>query len=101
MGFYRDVLQLPIHFSTDWFIEFFLTKTSRLSIADERRASVKSSGGRGITVALEVGQIEAARERMQATGQAPTEIRDHPWGARVFYVFDPEGHRIEFWQSKE
>ena len=21
------------------------------------------------------------------------------WNARVFYLFDPEGHRIEIWQS--
>ncbi|MFW5901841.1 MAG: VOC family protein, partial [Thermodesulfobacteriota bacterium] len=86
--FYRDLLQLPLLFSSDWFVEFALTETSRLSIADERRASVKSCGGRGITVALEVDRIEAARERMQAMGAAPTEIRDHPWGARVLYVFD-------------
>jgi lactoylglutathione lyase len=30
----------------------------------------------------------------------PTETGVHAWGARVFYVFDPEGHRIEVWQPE-
>ena len=41
--FYRDRLKLPVHFSADWFVEFELTTVSRLSIADEKRATI--SGG--------------------------------------------------------
>ena len=32
-------------------------------------------------------------------GLEPTRIQEHPWDARVFHLFDPEGHRIEIWQS--
>lgn len=56
--FYRDQLNLSITFSTDWFVEFRLNQDSRLSIADEQRSSIKSSEGKGITLAFEVHDIE-------------------------------------------
>ena len=99
VGFYRDQLKLPIIFVSDWFLEFRLNAMSRLSIADEKRSSIKSCGGKGVTVSLEVDDIEAVREYAERVGMKPTELRKHPWNARVFYIFDPEGHRIEIWQS--
>jgi hypothetical protein len=33
-------------------------------------------------------------------GLEPTAIENHPWNARVFYLFDPERHRIEVWQRR-
>ncbi len=99
VDFYRNRLDLPVNFASDWFVEFSLTATSRLSIADERRASVKSAGGQGITLALEVKDIRAAHRWAESTGLAPTPLRRHPWNAEVFYLSDPEGHRIEFWQA--
>lgn len=98
--FYRDQLQLPVTFATDWFVEFQLNTASRLSIADEKRATVKSCGGRGVTLALEVEGIAALRESALKSGLTPTALRSHPWGAWVFYLFDPEGHRLEFWQAR-
>ena len=97
--FYRDGLQLPVLFSIDWFIEFGLTETSRLSIANEKHASIKSCGNAGITLALQVQDIDAARVFALNMGLKPTEVKTHPWSARVFYLLDPEGRRIEMWQS--
>ena len=96
--FYKEVLNLPVLFSTDWFVEFYLTTNSRLSIADEKRASVKSNRGKGITLSLEVEHIDVIWNQMKKEKLQPTAIIDHPWNARLFYVFDPEGHRIEIWQ---
>jgi len=96
--FYRDQLKLPVIFATDWFMEFSLNTMSRLSIANEKRSSIKSCGGKGVTLTLEVDDIEAAREHAEKIGMKPTQLRKHPWDARVFYIFDPEGHRIEIWQ---
>lgn len=98
VGFYRDGLGLPILFSTDWFMEFRLSADSRLSVANETCASIKSSGGAGITLSLEVDDIDTAWKLMTHRGLEPTAICDHPWQARVFHLFDPEGHRIEIWQ---
>ncbi|MFP4572821.1 MAG: VOC family protein [Desulfobacterales bacterium] len=100
VSFYRDVLGLRINFSNDWFTEFLATDTSRISIADENRASVKSCGGGGITLALEADDIEASHRATKEAGAVPSHIKEHPWGARVFYVYDPEGHRVEIWQAK-
>jgi len=97
--FYRNHLNLPVNFSTDWFVEFCLSATSRLSIADEKRASIKSCCGKGITLALEVENIDKAWENIDKAGLNPTRIRKHTWNARVFYLFDPERHRIEIWES--
>jgi uncharacterized glyoxalase superfamily protein PhnB len=82
--FYRDGLRLPV-----------------LSVADETRASVKSSGGTGVTISLQAEDIGAAWEHAREAGRGPTAIKDHPWQARVFHLFDPEGHRIEIWQRAE
>lgn len=97
--FYKDLLQLPVTFSSDWFVEFSLNPASRVSIADEKRASIKSCRGKGITLALEIEGIETVWEDMEKVGLKPTEIRQHPWNARTFYLFDPEGHRIEIWEK--
>lgn len=97
--FYKDQLHLPINFSTDWFVEFQLTQISRLSVADEKRCSVKSCGGKGITLAFEVDDIKTTWQYIEEKGLKPTLIKKHPWDAEVFYLFDPEGHRIEIWQS--
>jgi catechol 2,3-dioxygenase-like lactoylglutathione lyase family enzyme len=99
VDFYQNRLGLPVNFASEWFVEFSLTGTARLSIADEGRASVKSAGGQGITLALEVEDIRAAHRWAESTGLAPTALRRHPWDAEVFYLRDPEGHRIEFWQA--
>ena len=98
--FYRDQLHLPVNFSTDWFVEFRLNAMSRLSIADEKRASIISCEGKGITIALEVEDIDSVWESTRKIGLEPTVIRKHPWNARVFHLFDPEGHRIEIWQPE-
>jgi|MTBAKSStandDraft_1061840.scaffolds.fasta_scaffold73166_2 catechol 2,3-dioxygenase-like lactoylglutathione lyase family enzyme len=96
--FYRNQLKLPVLFATDWFVEFGLNEMSRLSIADEKRSFIKGCDGKGITLALEVIDIEAVRTNMEEVGLKPTQLKKHPWDARVFYIFDPEGHRIEIWQ---
>ncbi len=97
--FYRDGLGLPVNMANDWFVEFLLGPGSRLSVADERHASIKSCGSTGLAVALEVADVDAAWERAAEDGLNPTVIRDHPWGARLFFLYDPEGHRIEIWQG--
>ncbi len=99
MRFYRDILCLPVNFSNDWFYEFILSPSSRLSIADEKRASIKSCKGKGVTITLEVNDILSIHKHAVQKGLNPTPIKNHPWGASVFYFYDPEEHRIEIWQN--
>ncbi len=100
VDFYRYRLKLPINFASDWFVEFKLTETAHLSIADERRATIKSCGGAGITLTLQVESINEAWEYLHNNGLPLEPVQEHSWGAHVFYFLDPEGHRIEVWSVK-
>jgi len=99
--FYRGVLELPVTVEKDWFVEFRLTASSFISIADSRRATVKSSAGSGITVTMQVDDIHAWHHRLVEAGIDAGGVRRHPWGALSFFCTDPEGYRLEFWQPIE
>ncbi len=101
VAFYQRHLRLPITFSTDWFVEFRLAHAAHLSVADEARANVKSSGGQGVTLALQVDSAETVWQFLQKQGLSPQPLRNHSWGARAFYLLDPEGHRLEIWSPNK
>lgn len=97
VAFYRDRLGLEIAFQKDWFVEFRLTPTAFLSIADQSRTTMTSGNGKGITLSFHIDDLQAAHRAFLEDGLAPTAIRYQVMGADVFYLFDPEGNRIEFW----
>ncbi len=98
VAFYRDVFAFRISHQTDWFVEFEVTApVAYLSIADERRASVKSVGGQGITLSWQVDDLQAIYQTLAGHGVELSPIREK-WGASLCYGHDPEGHRIELWQ---
>lgn len=99
VAFYRDILAFPIAFQNDWFVEFQLTDQAYLSIADESRASIHSVGGQGITLSWQIANLSAMRGTLIERNIVVSEIHQQ-WGASVFYLHDPEGHRIELWQPK-
>ena len=99
VSFYKDGIKLLMLLSNDWFVEFKLNEMSRLSVADEARASVKSGSGQGITVSLQVADLEQTLAELKQGGIQPTPIKE-VWGARAVYVRDPEGNRIEFWEGR-
>ncbi|MBF0120202.1 MAG: VOC family protein [Desulfobacterales bacterium] len=97
--FYKTKLQLEVTASFEWFIEFKLNDTSRLSIANEERTSINSSCGKGLTITMRVDNIQDTHSLLEKTGAKPTPIKDHSWGAKVIYIYDPEGNRLEFWSQ--
>jgi catechol 2,3-dioxygenase-like lactoylglutathione lyase family enzyme len=97
LHFYREGLCLPVCHETDWLVELRLAPAAFLSVADERRARIKSAGGQGLTLSWQVPELRAARDQLRARGLDPGPIRPHAWGAMVCYLRDPEGHRIELW----
>ena len=96
-AFYRNTLQFPVLSERDWFIEFELNAGARLSIADEARASIKSAEGRGLTLSLRVNDLHRRHRQYARDGPSPTALKPL-WGSEVFYLHDPEGNRLEFWQ---
>lgn len=97
--FYRTSLKLLVISSNDWFVEFKLNEMSRLSVANKTRASIDSGDGKGITISLQVADIEQTRSDLMKAGVTPTPIKVI-WGAKVIYVHDPEGNRLEFWSGQ-
>lgn len=82
--------------SHSWFVEFELTRESRLSIADEARCSLSSSSGNGLTISLKVENVDQVHGILMDRGGMPQPIREQ-WGSRAFFIYDPEGTRIEYW----
>ena len=96
--FYRDVLKLMVNHETEWLVEFQLVDNTYLSIANASRTSILSSNGDGITLSFQVGTVDAAHRQLREIGIETGPIKPI-WGARAFYIFDPEGHRIELWSN--
>ena len=99
VAFYRSVLGLSVAFHNDWFVEFQLTSSSFLSIADSARATIGAVQGQGVTLTWQVVDVGEARAMLEASGVAMTEI-ERRWGADACYCHDPEGHRIELWSDQ-
>jgi predicted enzyme related to lactoylglutathione lyase len=99
IAFYRDGLKLLVISSNEWFVEFKLNEMSRLSVADETRTSIKSGDGKGITISLQVSDIEQTRTELMDAGITPTPIKE-VWGSKAMYIHDPEGNRLEFWMGR-
>lgn len=97
VSFYRDRLGLSQTFANSWFVEFRLGASVFVSVADAGRATVGAVGGQGVTLSLEVADLEKTR-----LGLVGREVEAGPvmnrFGASVFDVRDPEGNRIEFWE---
>ena len=94
--FYRDALKLTVSHETDWMVEFRLSDKSYLSIADTKKATIEDVDGRGVTLSFQVQDLDGIRLQLQSVGIETSSIR-RVWDARVFYIHDPEGHRIEIW----
>lgn len=99
--FYQNRLGLDVLFVSDWFIEFSLNAHSCLSIADQNRSPMKGGSQKGITLTLQVKDIDTIWNEFEKTGLKPTPIKKHPWDAHTFFIYDPEEHRIEIWESIE
>ncbi len=97
VSFYRNIFCFPILFENDWFVEFEVTAQSRLSVANERRSTIKSAKGQGLTLTFQVDQADATWQYLMNLGVSVGRIADHTWGGRAFFLSDPEGNRLEIW----
>ena len=97
VDFYGGQLGFEVSCQNEWMVEFRLTASSFLSVADQSRTTMSSAGGNGITLSFQIDDLKTAHDTFAKNGMAPTDIRPQIMGAEVFYLFDPEGTRIEFW----
>jgi catechol 2,3-dioxygenase-like lactoylglutathione lyase family enzyme len=97
--FYGDIFAFRISHQTDWFIEFQLTPDAYLSIADQSRATIDSVEGQGVTLSWQIPNVQETQAALVERNVTVSPIRKK-WGASLFYLHDPEGHRIELWQPE-
>jgi predicted enzyme related to lactoylglutathione lyase len=94
--FYRDVLKLSVNHKAEWLVEFQVIDNTFISIANAASTSIQSSKGAGITLSFQVENVDTVQRQLREMGVTTGPIKSI-WGARAFYIFDPEGHRIELW----
>ena len=97
--FYKATLSFPVSFENDWFIEFKLAGESYVSLADARHTSTPYGHRKGVTLSIEVEDINKTLTYLKDAGLNPSPIKVI-WGAKATEVHDPQGNRIEFWQGK-
>ena len=103
-AFYRDLLGLPVHEEWD---------------APDGRGTLFSAGGgvievvedsphhpavtpHGVSVAIEVADVDDLHGRVAAAGVTPTDpLANRPWGHRSFAIEDPSGLPLTFFQVLE
>lgn len=76
VAFYRDGLKLPILSATDWFVEFKLNEMTRLSVANESRASIKSGDGNGVTISIQITDIEQMQADLLDAGIDSSPVKE-------------------------
>jgi lactoylglutathione lyase len=108
IGFYRDVIGVPLRFRADAYAEFAtegakfaLFPRSELPALIGRRAPPDPAPWPQGEVAFFVEDVDAEHARLQAAGVCvlapPT---DRPWGERTLHVADPDGNVVELTRAK-
>jgi len=61
--------------------------------------SMRGAGSGNFTLGFQVADVEAEYQRLQALGvEFVLHPTTHPWGNRSFWVRDPEGNILSFYQ---
>jgi catechol 2,3-dioxygenase-like lactoylglutathione lyase family enzyme len=59
-------------------------------------------GGAGVTICLEVENVDAEHDRLKTEGvEVTVPLRDNPWGDRSFTVVDPAGVALHIFRPIE
>jgi len=95
VDFYRDILGFTVVDEKPGFVEFEVAPGSRIGL-------LNSSGNNDLKnisfiLSFRVGDLEGFHKILSARCKGVTAVRQHPWGARVFELQDPEERRLEFW----
>ena len=93
-AFYRDVLGIPLEGDGDW--QEASLDGARFALHRTREGIGELSSGT-IHVNLEVPDIDAAAERLRASGVEAGEVVRDDWGAAL-EVSDPDGYRLYLYQ---
>jgi catechol 2,3-dioxygenase-like lactoylglutathione lyase family enzyme len=99
VSFYRDILGFPVIFSNNIFVELEAAPGSRIGLLDATRTRRSPGNYDNFILSFCVSDVEETRELLQVRYPELSQVKQHPWGAKVFELKDPEGRRLEFWSA--
>ena len=86
VDFYSMDLNLTVLTVREWFVEFRLTDSARLSIADTARTLIKSSKGKGVTISLKVDVMISRQDILILREKKWTPPRFAPCGVQGSFI---------------
>jgi catechol 2,3-dioxygenase-like lactoylglutathione lyase family enzyme len=97
VAFYRDLFGFRTVDSGPGFVEVEVAPGSHIGLVRSRKGGSPEGGGFALALTFRVPDLEKAREFLAARAPGVGDIIDHPWGARLFRMQDPEGRPLEIW----
>ena len=95
--FYRDVLGFKPVDEKPGFIEFEVIPGSRIGLIERRGNRAEKNKDASFILSFRVGNLDELQKTLSARCEGVTAVKQHPWGAYVFELQDPEERRLEFW----
>jgi len=97
VNFYRDILGFEEVDTRAGFVEVQVTPESLIGLLRHKKEDGAINLDTSIILSFKVGNVGKMHQRLSKRCKGVTELKRHPWGARLFELRDPEGRRLEFW----
>jgi catechol 2,3-dioxygenase-like lactoylglutathione lyase family enzyme len=101
IAFYRDILGFSVVFTNEIFVEVQPATGARIGLMNASRTRWPASCSESFILSFRVANIDETHQSLQRELSGIGAIEDHPWGARLFEIKDPDGRRIEFWSDAD
>jgi Glyoxalase/Bleomycin resistance protein/Dioxygenase superfamily. len=99
VAFYRDFLGFLVVFDNNILVELEPAPNARIGVMDVSRTKRNVTAPETIVLSFKVADIEKTHNLLREKSGEIVERKDHPWGAWVVELKDPEGRMIEFWSK--
>lgn len=104
--FYQQHFNARLEFDCGWYVSLVLEGAGghkvSLQFMSPQGPEQVPFGGQGLVYNLEVDDVDAEYERLQARGLSPVmPLEDHPWGDRGFAIQDPAGVSLYIFSPRE
>ena len=97
VSFYRDALGFEVVDTKPGFVEFQIAPGSHISLLRQTGNDKSDDPDSSFILSFRVEDVEEIHKTLSARCTGLTAVKQHPWGARLFELRDPEERRLEFW----
>ena len=101
ISFYRNDFGFPVVFDNNVLVELEPAPNLRIGLMDFSRTKRNVTAPETIVLSFRVANIEKTYELLREKCEETLERKDHPWGAQIVELNDPEGRMIEFWSKRD